>query len=158
MFRCYQKFAIFCCVSTYAVGSTLLIFMRKSTWSLAQIFGTYFFRVPKVTWTLWTVYCSDWPRDWFQKSQTGLLKNKQKKTQQQCVQQDSWTAFYTGSAGPHCCFDTVDHNIWLQKLGHLIRIRRTALDWFKSHLSDTSLLMFMTFSYIYPSNQRRQSS
>ena len=33
-------------------------------------------------------------------------------------------------------FDTIDHQILTQRLEHLIGIKRTALSWFKSNLSD----------------------
>ena len=33
-------------------------------------------------------------------------------------------------------FDTIDHNILLQRLDHGIEIKGTALRWFKSYLSD----------------------
>ena len=33
-------------------------------------------------------------------------------------------------------FDTIDHNIPLQRLEHVIGIKGTALGWFKSYLSD----------------------
>ena len=33
-------------------------------------------------------------------------------------------------------FDTIDHNILLERLQHEIKMTGTALDWFKSYLSD----------------------
>ena len=33
-------------------------------------------------------------------------------------------------------FDTIDHSILLHRLDHIIRIKGTALGWFKSYLSD----------------------
>lgn len=33
-------------------------------------------------------------------------------------------------------FDTIDHSILLHRLEHRIRIKRTALDWFKSYRCD----------------------
>ena len=35
-----------------------------------------------------------------------------------------------------CSFDTIDHSILLHRLEHIIRIKGTALGWFKSYLSD----------------------
>ena len=36
-------------------------------------------------------------------------------------------------------FDTVDHNILVPRLQHLVGISGTALDWFKSYLSDRTI-------------------